>query len=226
MSDESNKSDARLTMRRSENLPDWYTIEFAEHEGREWFEPIVEDGREVGAAPRMSCRPSDADIEGTSHEMTMIARAIRAGQSATFKRCAAQRTRDGLGYAFSSPRNSQREHVATLAAATALADEILAPFHEDTRPPKERAYDEHVSPLIAQVVAACKAHGINAFLDFGLGVDASGEYLCCTTRLVVDEADERGADRVLRAEAAVSRQLVILGTVAPVPPSTPKGDPQ
>ena len=71
--------------------------------------------------------------------------------------------------------------------------------------PKEAAYDEHISPLIGQVIGLCKEHGINAAMTFALdhrgeesdteeGVD---EPLYCTTVLPVDESDAKGYARVV-----------------------------
>lgn len=62
--------------------------------------------------------------------------------------------------------------------------------------PKEAAYDELISPLIAQVIALCKEHKINAAATFLLDHDEDGEPMCCTTVLPVDKTDEPGIERI------------------------------
>lgn len=59
--------------------------------------------------------------------------------------------------------------------------------------PKEDAYDTLISPLIAQVIALCKEHKINAFATFALDArEDDGRVLRCTTSLPVDKTDEEG----------------------------------
>lgn len=102
---------------KSDNMDDWYLIERAEHDGRHWMEPT-----QYGMALRCSSRLGNADIEGTSAEMLVIAQSIELGQSASFKRCAAEHTPDG--YAMSSPRNSMEPTLITHAEAKELAADI------------------------------------------------------------------------------------------------------
>lgn len=97
---------------------DWYTIERKEHDGKSWMKPIS-----GGAALMMSCRPSDACIEGPKEEMLEIASAIAKGESVSFKRCAARKVGDT--YELMSPRNSQTPAVLTLEEAAELADDIV-----------------------------------------------------------------------------------------------------
>jgi hypothetical protein len=110
----------KLTLRKSEWLDDWYIIERAEHDGREWTEPMGGNG----FALRTSARFSDADVEGAAVEMLGIAAAIERRGEEGFKRCAV--SVDGDKASFWSPRNSQTEGVVSLAAADALAAEIRA----------------------------------------------------------------------------------------------------
>jgi hypothetical protein len=78
--------------------------------------------------------------------------------------------------------------------------------------PKERIYDEQISPLMMQIIALCKEHKINAFADFSLGLEADedaerfDEPLFCTTALPVDEADEVGCARVNRLRKEATRR--------------------
>lgn len=53
---------------------------------------------------------------------------------------------------------------------------------------KESAYDEHISPLMGQVIKLCKEHKINMAAQFALDVgddgdDHDGHVLYCTTVL-------------------------------------------
>jgi hypothetical protein len=62
---------------------------------------------------------------------------------------------------------------------------------------KEAAYDEHISPLMAQVIALCKEHKINMAETFALDHREDGEPLYCTTLLqAVDPDDAPGIERV------------------------------
>lgn len=107
----------KLTIRKT-YLDDWYVIERAAHDGKEWFEPIP-----GGFSLQCSSRFSDADVEGTSAEMLAIAKAIRERRPESFKRCAVRPCGEGM-MAFCSPRNSQEDGVVTIADADDLADEI------------------------------------------------------------------------------------------------------
>ncbi len=73
------------------------------------------------------------------------------------------------------------------------------------RTPKEAVYDEHISPLMAQIIKLCKKHKINMVADFSLGYDsAADQTLFCTTALPgVDPSDEKGAERMMRAYEAL-----------------------
>lgn len=110
----------KVVLVRSENLTNWWLIERAEHDGREWMEMR---GANVMAFMR-SARVSDADVEGDATEMLAIADAIQRGESVYFRRCAAERTPNG--YLLSSPRNSTRAELITFEEASALALDIRA----------------------------------------------------------------------------------------------------
>lgn len=112
-------TDSALIVVKSENLPDWYTIELAEHDHRHWMKPT-----EYGASMMYSGRISDADVEGTSYEMVEIAAAIENGHATGFRRCSATPAPNGEGFYFSSPRNSRRPAFVTLEIAKALAADI------------------------------------------------------------------------------------------------------
>lgn len=103
-----------LTLRKSDFDADWYVIERAEHDGREWMEP------------------DNADVEGTAEEMRELARAIRARSSAYFRRCAVAVV--GSRVDFWSPRNSTAAGSVALADADALADEIDAKLGKEPTP--------------------------------------------------------------------------------------------
>lgn len=61
--------------------------------------------------------------------------------------------------------------------------------------PKEAAYDEHIAPLMEQIIKLCDEHKINAAATFSL-TDENGS-LFCTTILPNDPADEVGYERVV-----------------------------
>lgn len=109
----------KLTIRKSEDLGDWYVIERAEHDGRSWFESTGLSSM----ALRCSSRFSDADVEGTALEMRALAKAIEDGQPEAFKRCAVRI--EGDRAFFWSPRNSQRDGEVSLEDARELAAQIL-----------------------------------------------------------------------------------------------------
>jgi hypothetical protein len=109
-----------LTIRKSEWMSDWYIIERAEHDGREWLEDM---GDNV-LAYRCSSRMSDADVEGPAAEMLAIAGAIEERSKARFKRCAVRVEGDRVF--FHSPRNSREDGECSLEEADRLAAKIRA----------------------------------------------------------------------------------------------------
>jgi hypothetical protein len=114
-----------LTLRKSDTLADWYSIEKAEHDGRTW----LEKNTELGCMEIMySGRISNADVEGTADEMLAIAAAIENRSDVCFERCSVE-VCGGLTH-FDSPRNSTRPGTVTLAEADALAKEIRAKLGE------------------------------------------------------------------------------------------------
>ncbi len=110
----------KIVLQKSDWLEDWYTIERAQHEGRQWLQPTGPDGFQFMDSGRIS----DACVEGTAEEMTELAKAIKARGSASFKRCAV-RVEGGTAY-FCSPRNSTRAAAVPLADADEFADQALA----------------------------------------------------------------------------------------------------
>lgn len=102
---------ARLTLRKSRHLIDWYVIE--------------------RVAPGVADR-SDVSVEGTQGEMVAIAEAIELRSSVSFIRCAVDIHGDHAF--FYSPRNSGFDGKfagkATLAVADDLAAQIRAAFKE------------------------------------------------------------------------------------------------
>lgn len=80
----------RLTIVKSEWMEDWYLIERAEHNGREWIEVTSPHS----SAFRRPARISDADVEGTASQMIDIGKAIEDRHNHSHKRCAVE-FRDG-----------------------------------------------------------------------------------------------------------------------------------
>lgn len=110
----------RLALVRNEDMGDWYTIERAEHDGREWLQST---GRNSMSVMR-SARISDADVEGTAEEMLGIAEAIEKRGTYEAKRCAV--AVGSVTASFWSPRNSQTRGTVSLAEADELAAAIRA----------------------------------------------------------------------------------------------------
>jgi glycine/D-amino acid oxidase-like deaminating enzyme len=111
--------DVPLTVTKSDWLDDWYIIKRAKHDGRNWVER-----RDGHGALMCSSRINNADIEGTRAEMLALAKAIKAGGSASFWRCGVTTTPDGV--LMCSPRNSTDSTLVATARAMELADQILA----------------------------------------------------------------------------------------------------
>lgn len=112
--------DRLLTLRKSDGLPDWYVIEWVEHDGTNWSELTSPHS----SSWRCASRPSDADIEGTSEEMLAIAEGLERQKSVSFRRCACEFISDH--FELRSPRNSTIPAVITRLQATCLAAEIRA----------------------------------------------------------------------------------------------------
>lgn len=113
-------AETRLTLVKSDCIEDWYLIERAEHDGREWFE---QTGPNTFAL-RMSARLGNADIEGSAAEMRAIAKAIREHDYTSFRRCAVDARSTKKPTRFWSPRNSIGRGEVPYADALALAEEI------------------------------------------------------------------------------------------------------
>lgn len=110
----------KIKLVKSDDLSDWYTVERAEHEGRQWLERTGPNCMQWMDSGRIS----DACVEGTADEMRELAKAIKARGSASFKRCAVS-VEDEQAH-FCSPRNSTRDGVVPLADADAFANQVLA----------------------------------------------------------------------------------------------------
>lgn len=107
----------KLTLKKSENIDDWYTIELAEHDNKYWEEPTKHGFRLM-----YSGRISDACVEGPASEMLAIAEAIETNNSISFKRCAVYMTASSAK--FESPRNSKQPGIVSHMEAQELASEI------------------------------------------------------------------------------------------------------
>lgn len=101
-------------------LSDWYTIERANHNGREWWERTGPYSISFMKDSRLS---PEADIEGSVEEMRSIAKAIILNSSESFKRVAVRVENDSAF--FCSPKNSLGETEVTLAEAKELAEQIM-----------------------------------------------------------------------------------------------------
>lgn len=86
---------------------------------------------------------------------------------------------------------------------------------------KESAYDEHVSPLMAQIIALAKEHRINMFATFSLRPCEDDEPQMCTTSVAPDREGDPEGDAIVRRCVAVVRPqpqllaITIIGGKAP-----------
>ena len=103
---------------------DWYTIERAEHDGREWIERLEPNMSQF----MCSCRlVPDSCIEGSLGEMKKLAECIRRGKGDcgySAKRCAVRIQKDGVH--LWSPRNSSTHGIVSEEDAIDLAQQIEA----------------------------------------------------------------------------------------------------
>lgn len=118
--DEAVKVEGALTLHKSEHMEDWYIIERAVHDHKQWMEKT-----EYGHALRCSSRISDGDVEGPAYEMNAIARAIMNKGYFSAKRCAVNVDKRTNTAEFWSPRNSRKRASVPLAVAEELAALIL-----------------------------------------------------------------------------------------------------
>lgn len=111
----------KLALVKADAMEDWYLIERAVHDGREWLEKT---GANCMSFMR-SARISDACIEGSAFEMREIAHVIANRGSVKFKRCAVVVDEKKNVARFSSPRNSQKDAIVHLSDADDLAKAII-----------------------------------------------------------------------------------------------------
>lgn len=91
--------------------------------------------------------------------------------------------------------------------------ELLNSFGGDkVKSKKEAVYDEHISPLMAEIIKLCKEHRINMVADFSLGPDPNNddEPLYCTTALPLDETEGHGIERVNDSVRGVFRRQPVM----------------
>lgn len=104
----------KVTVRHKQDMGDWYLIERAEHDGREWSEEFSYADGGGGSVYCLSARicgegygatppGHTADVEGCGVEMLTIADAIELRGAVQFKRCGVDAREDPV--LISSPRN-------------------------------------------------------------------------------------------------------------------------
>ena len=109
----------KIVLVKDDPESDWYTIEKAVHEHRQWFEQTGKNSFSFMDTARIS----NACVEGTAEEMIAIAVAIKERTDESFKRCAVLFASDGVH--FWSPRNSTVDGLVSLEEADELANQIL-----------------------------------------------------------------------------------------------------
>ncbi len=81
---------------------------------------------------------------------------------------------------------------------------------------KEAVYDEHISPLVAKIIALCKEHQIPMVAQFQIADDEeNGPFLCTTTLPFKGVACEKLHDIARRMQP--ERPFAIAETVATNP---------
>lgn len=113
----------RCIVVRSESIGDWWTIQRAEHDGREWERP-VKYGIAWTVSARLGEGDNNYDIEGRGVEMLALAAAIESRGEASFTRCSAVTTTRGVD--LESPRNSRHPVTISQERADELAADIRA----------------------------------------------------------------------------------------------------
>lgn len=105
-------------------LEDWYSIVRAEHDGREWFEPIPGTERSFQLMCSERLIP-EASIEGYGYEMRHMAQCIMNGKNFdSAERCAMSHEADGIH--FWRPRSNGDKHaVVSKEDAIQLAELIM-----------------------------------------------------------------------------------------------------
>ena len=101
-------------------MDDWYVIQKANHDGRNWFAPIKGGGQHFMCSSRIG----NADIEGDKKEMLVLARAILDGEKCAFRRCSVSKPKNGRVH-LNSPRNSIGYASVPVEQAHALARQIF-----------------------------------------------------------------------------------------------------
>lgn len=69
----------------------------------------------------------------------------------------------------------------------------------------EAVYDEQISPLMAQIIAICKEHGMPMVASFAYAAQGDGEFDLCTTYI----NSEMAHGRLVPKFANISRFLVL-----------------
>jgi len=96
---------------------------------------------------------------------------------------------------------------------------------EDTRGPRERVYDEEITPLVAKILEICKRAEIPMIADFELD-PVEGEPpetpLKCTSMLISDETTH--CPNMKRAARLLSPKAHYENTLAITEETSPSGD--
>jgi hypothetical protein len=112
----------KIILKKSDWLTDWYVIERAEHDGRQWLEETGPHSSRFMLSSRIV--PSYC-VEGPSGEMIELARCILNKEDCSFNRCAVAFKRNKVQ--IWSPRNysGSPKGVVTLKEATDFANSVL-----------------------------------------------------------------------------------------------------
>jgi hypothetical protein len=111
-----------------------------------------------------------------------------------------------------SPEGSVENGAGVFLGCQALVGTMFS-MAEDERGPKERVYDEQISPLVKQVIALCKEHNINAFMTFALDPNPELDrgLLRCTSCLMLDREDPAGWQMLSELHAVIASPPVVVG---------------
>ena len=70
-------------------------------------------------------------------------------------------------------------------------------------PTREAAYDEHIAPLMAEVIAVCKRENLPVFACFYLDPTLDGDILKCSTLLTIDDTRAQAREEIGNCNAVV-----------------------
>lgn len=110
----------KLAIKTFADMPNHFCVVRAEHDGREWWQPMGEDCQQFMMSERLS---PEACIEGDTSQLLDIATAITLRQGIWFNRIAVEFVQGGVH--IWSPKNSRVIPLISLEDADDLVEQIM-----------------------------------------------------------------------------------------------------